>query len=543
MRKPVVSFLVMVSLLSGCSDNNSSVSFNPQDPAPGPSLNRAIDGSNSNQGKGAAHTAQMRLMAAAYLDGMNAPSGSNRPNPRTISNTVIAQSTDLPDPDGRSAVLWAWGQFLDHDIALTEPGDEDFSISIPAGDPQFDPQNTGSQQIPMRRSVFDPNTGLTPDNPRRQMNSITAFVDASQVYGSDDARALALREMIGGRLRVSEGNYPPFNELELANDNPLRAPAASLYLAGDVRANENPVLLSLHTLFVREHNRQAGLLAAANPSWGDEKLYQEARRRVIALTAHITYEEFLPALLGRSPLPPYTGFRADVDPSIALVFSTAAYRLGHTLIGPTIERLQADGSPSSFGTLSLREVFFQPQALTAAGGIAPLWRGLVRTPSQMVDARVIDDLRNFLFGPPGSGGMDLASLNIQRGRDHGLPDFNSVRKQYGLAPITSFAQLTSDPEIQQRLEAAYGSPADLDPWVGFVSEDPVPGAAVGPTLRAVLVEQFSRLRDGDRFFYLNDPALEDFLPELVATQLAHIVSRNSEAELTGNLFFISGVQP
>lgn len=200
-----------------------------------------------------------------------------------------------------TAMAYAWGQFLDHDIGLTGSASprESLPIAVPAGDPSFDPTGAGTVTIGMSRSAWDPATGTGAGNPRQQVNAITAFIDGSQVYGSDATRAAALREFSGGRLRTTAGGLLPFNTGGLANANDAHVvPDSRLFLAGDVRANENPELIALQTLFVREHNRLAAATAATNPGWSDEQLFQHARRTVIAELQKITYEEFLPAILG-----------------------------------------------------------------------------------------------------------------------------------------------------------------------------------------------------------------------------------------------------
>ena len=157
---------------------------------------------------------------------------------------------------------------------------------------------------------------------------------------------------------------------------------------------------------------------------------------------------------------------------------------------------------------------------------------------------IIGDLRNFLFGPPGSGGLDLASLNLQRGRDHGIPDYNTVRQDFGLPAATAFSDVSSDPDTQARLASIYDSPSQTDPWVGLLSEDNVPGTAVGPTLRRVLGQQFRRLRDGDRFFYLNDPDLKRERDEISRTRLCDVIERNTDiAGLQSNVFFQEQMRP
>ena len=97
----------------------------------------------------------------------------------------------------------------------------------------------------------------------------------------------------------------------------------------------------------------------------------------------------------------------------------------------------------------------------------------------------------------------LLPKSIRRGRDHGLADYNTVREAYALPRVTNFDQITSNVELRGKLQALYGSVDNIDLWVGGLAEDHVPGGSVGETVRAIISDQFERLRDGDRFFYLN----------------------------------------
>ena len=175
----------------------------------------------------------------------------------------------------------------------------------------------------------------------------------------------------------------------------------------------------------------------------------------------------------------------------------------------------------------------------SAWGIEPLLRGLVHQRAQEVDPLVVDDVRNFLFGPPGAGGFDLASLNIQRGRDHGLPSLSALRVQLELLPPGAFEDICSDPQTVANLASVYELPGDVDPWVGALAEDHLPGAMVGETLHAVLVEQFRALRDGDRFWY--ERAFPKQAKRLIERQtLARIIRRNTDigAEIPRDVFRI-----
>jgi hypothetical protein len=460
-----------------------------------------------------------------YADGVSAPAGAGRPSARAVSNAVHAQSGSIPNPLGASDFVWQWGQFLDHDIDLTEPAhpSEPFDIPVPDGDPFFDPLSTGTALIPLDRSAWDATSGTGPADPRQQVNQITTFIDASNVYGSDPVRAAALRTFTGGRLRTSPGDLLPFNTGGLPNAG---GPDPSLFLAGDVRANEQVGLTALHTLFVREHNRQAAEIATAWPTAPDEVLYQEARRRGGALMQALTYNEFLPVLLGPDPLPPYAGYDPGVDPQIANVFSTACYRFGHSMLGAGLLRLDAAGQPIAGGSLALRDAFFAPERITDEGGIDPILRGLAAQVAQDVDVHVIDDVRNFLFGPPGAGGFDLASLNIQRGRDHGLPSYNDLREALGLARKADFAEVSSEPGVRARLASIYADVDEVDAWTGGLAEDPLPGALVGELVFTVLAEQFTALREGDRYWYQARFRGASLL-EIETTRLADVIRRNT----------------
>src|SRR5262249_25851716 len=162
-----------------------------------------------------------------------------------------------------------------------------------------------------------------------------------------------------------------------------------------------PGLTVLHTVFLREHNWQADRLHALHPSWDDERLYQEARRWVAAEMQVITYREFLPALLGRS-LPPYTGYKPRVNPGLCTAFATAAYRIGHSMVGGDIDLLDENYQP--FGVVDLGDAFFNPGVIPSAGGVDPIVRYMAFSTEQIIDTKVVDPLRNFLFGPPGAGG-------------------------------------------------------------------------------------------------------------------------------------------
>ncbi len=491
-----------------------------------PSEFRTINGTENNlehPHRGASDSLFIRLVPNQYEDGIGTPSGADRPNARVISNAISDQRDQVRLPENPATdMLWQWGQFLDHDITLTPVSDpeEPFPIEVPVGDPDFDPQATGGVEISMERSFYDDENGV-----REQVNEITAYIDASQVYGSNLEIARELRTLDGtGQLLTSPGDLLPFNTNGFPNAP--RADAPNFFLAGDFRSNEQVGLTSLHTLFVREHNYWAGVIARSNEALNGEQIYEIARSIVGAEMQIITYEEFLPTLLGPRAIPRYKGYQADVDPGISNVFATAGYRFGHSMLSSQLLRLDRRLRETEGGHLDLASAFFNPSLLQEEGGIDPIIRGLIYQPAQEIDTFVVDDVRNFLFGRPGAGGFDLAALNIQRGRDHGLGSYNDVRRAFQLRPARRFSDITRNRELQERLRDVYETVEMVDPWVGALAEDHLRGARVGETLLAVLRDQFTRLRDGDRFWYENHLSPE--LQRLLRTQtLAKIIRRNT----------------
>jgi hypothetical protein len=512
-------------------------------------LIRTIDGSGNNLVNptwGSDGVDLVRLSPAAYGDGISSLAGANRPSARAISNAVSDEGDqDILSSQHLSAMVYAWGQFIDHDMDLTPTGaTESLSITVPKGDPSFDLLGTGTQVIPTTRSIFDSKTGTSTSNPRQQINTITAWLDGSMIYGSDAATAAALRTMSGGLLKTSAGNLLPLNTglpvpgglLNMANDSQL-VPETQLFAAGDVRANENIELTALQTLFVREHNFWAAKIAAGNSKLTDEQIYQQARSIVIGEIEAITYNQWLPAVLGPNAVSAYRGYNASVNPGIADEFSTAAFRFGHSLLADDIEFFDNNGNPVR-DEVELAQAFFNPD-LMKQSGVDPLLKYLSSSTASELDTKVVSSVRNFLFGPPGSGGLDLASLNIERGRDNGLADYNTVRVAYHLPKVTSFAQITSDVALQQQLKSLYGSVNNIDLWVGALAENHLPGASVGPTLKVIISDQFQRLRDGDRLWYERDFAGTRMLDQIQHTTLADIIERNSTiTNLQDNVFFM-----
>jgi peroxidase len=521
---------------------------------------RTFDGTNNHASlstRGAANTPMIRFGYGSEFT--NSQGGmitdAARTNARTISNALFAQSSGVASARNLSDFAWAWGQFLSHDTDLitTSNGSQVNGTAPIAVADAFDP--LGPNAIPFTRANF---VELTPPrgslSGRTPVNEVTSYIDASQVYGSDAARAAALRTDggTGAKLLTSNGGLLPLNAAGLPVENNGPIPNSEMFLAGDIRANENPLLTSLHTVFLREHNRLVDVIAAQQPALNADEQYQLARKIVGAEIQIVTYREFLPALLGAGPTVPKAeayNYISQADPSVTTAFAHAAFRLGHSMVSPELQLV--DDAGSSAGEIGVRDAFFNPRILAQAPEkVELLLKGAATQVSQEVDLLMVDDLRNFLFGPPGAGGLDLAAMNIQRGRDVGLPDYRNLALNRNIS-VSNFSSITADPSTAAALAAIYNNDINnVDAWVGMLAEDHVAGASVGKLLKAEIANQFQRLRDGDRLFYRSaaaglyaggvlNPGIAAII-DLDHLRLSDILEANTSLEnLQSNVFFVT----
>lgn len=467
-------------------------------------------------------TELLRLTEPVYADGISEPRASDV-DAAEVAQTVHTQGPiSIENPYDLSTLWIYWGQFLDHDIDLT-PEQEGPDAELLKDDPIFF----------VTRSEFIKGTGEG-DVPREHPNVITSVIDASTIYGSDLKRALDLRTGEGGKLKVNVEQGPDGIDLlpTTSQITPNPTDEGGQFEAGDIRASENIGLTSLQTVFVNEHNYWAERFAAEDPSLSDEELFQKAREVIQTLIQKITYEEFLPILLG-DELPEYTGYNPDVSTQISTEFSTAAFRFGHTAIPDSFTFINEDGSESRDAS-PLFDQFFNDQTLYDEG-TGTILRGLLEEKSQNIDAFVVDSLNNLLFTPDGGlTGFSLPERNILRGRDHGLDTYLNVREAVvgdvdaeSLQDSTDFSIITSDKELQERFASVYETVGEVDLWSGIIAEDHAPAVTIGVTGQAILVDQFTRLRDGDPYFYLNQEwEDEELWEEVLDTQLSDVLTRS-----------------
>lgn len=430
-------------------------------------------------------------------------------NPRSISNTVSGGPQAEVTDTSRSAWLYAFGQFVDHDLDLEQVGGSAINIPVPNGDPNF----ADGSVIPLTRALTDPATGTA-------VNSIAGFLDLSQVYGSDEITAASLRNA-DGTLKTSPGDALP-----MVNGG---------FVSGDARVTENPELTAITTLFVREHNYWAGQLQTQHPGWNGDQVYNMAKAITTAEYQNVIYAEYLPALIG-SKIGAYQGYDASVNPEVTQEFSTAAFRVGHSQVSDTQTGINNDGSVNYTETLG--NAFFNTPSQDMAGdAINALVRNLSSDFSQQTDVYAVDGLRNLLAASPDQ--MDLIAIDIQRERDLGLGTLNQTRIALGLTPYTAFDQVTSDPTVQANLQTAFGSIDKLDLFIGGLAETHADGGAIGATFQAIIAKQFAALRDGDRFWWQNenfDPATAKLISQ---TTLGTIIQRDTGTPVEQQNVFVA----
>ena len=550
--------------------------------------------------RGSSFTAFRRLIGASYEDGIQQLNGFTQslgaidstvegpftppfPSARLISSNIVRDQ--LGNDTNLNHLVMQWGQFIDHDLDLNveispEEADCDTAncvntevcapVRVPPNDAAFgvgEPRN--GECLPFARTL--PVCNTKEFAPRNPVNELTHYMDASMIYGSTQEVADFLREFQGGRLRVgpafpANGGKPSLPEVpatppclpfeprrSIIPPPPRCCPEGreSCFTAGDRRVNEHASLTVMHTIWVREHNRIATELASMNPQWDDEHIYQEARKIVIAQVQRITYEEFLPALFGQDffnrMIGPYPGYDPLTDPSILNSFATAAFRFGHSLIQNAFDRLDSNLLPTPEGPLNLRDAFMNPQAYFDGQGTDPIIRGWLNQPSRTIDEFLTSVLTTQLFEREEGLGMDLATLNIQRSRDHGLVPHafweNACLGRFR-GTLTRDMFRFSNLVTQTRFLQTYGALNSVDLWVGGLAEEPIPGGVIGPTFACLFAITFNDLREGDRFWYENDNVFTpNQLTEIKHASLARVLCDNGDdiSSVQENAFLLSRV--
>lgn len=554
----------------------------------------------------------IRLTDAHYTDGASGIRTTEL-TPREISNIISNQDNDgdgaeesIPNPFNGSALLTFFGQYFDHGLDFVAKGAPG---SVAIGTADF-PINAG-------RSNIVEGTGVDPDGipnngdeiAAEYVNKTSPYVDQNQAYGSHNAVTDLLRKWEAGTngptqtayllTGYEEGDTGRFllptldhvrdnyrimtngGELTAADIYNYRDPATgnltnqsllidfiprftngvldldaigNYYIAGDGRLNENVMLTSIHTIWARNHNFWVDKLKfETGGAWSEDQYFEAARIMNIAEYQRVVFTEFAEAIaggLGDDDSGPdsehgFNGYDPNVDASISIEFAHAAFRFGHSMLNETLSFVNENGEVEQ---MSLVDVFLSPQTL-ASLGIEGFIAGASVERHQAIDVDMVNALRNQLVGQP----LDLAALNIFRGRDMGLAPFNEIRAQLydktglsSLRPYSGWDDFQSRNEISNdvinQLKAAYpGGFHTMDLWVGGLAEKARRGQ-LGSTFAYIFLEQLDRLQHGDRFYYLE--ILDDSFFEDNPQTFADIIMRNTGLTgLPSSIFTSAQVDP
>lgn len=428
---------------------------------------------------GTAYTPFRRALEPDYCDGISSPrcafDGTALASAREISITVHRPSY-YTDPHF-TVMLAVFGQFLDHDITATagnqgqngepiecctksEQHPECFIVPLGKGDPYFDDYNITCMNFV--RSAPAPTNRL---GPREQYNQATAYIDGSVVYGATEDKARSLRTFDNGELKmhrtIDNRTLLPVNRdpRDGCNEKEENSKGRYCFDSGDARSNENLHLTSMHLLWARHHNFLANGLRSINPGWDDERLYQEARRILGAQLQHITYNEFLSVIIGKKASEEFgilstpegfiDSYDSNLNPSIANEFAAAAFRFAHTLL-PGLMKVTKELNDTE-ESIALHNMLFNPYSLYRPEGLDNAIRTAMNNSLEKSDPYFTTELTEKLFAKDASPvvcGLDLVSLNIQRGRDHGLPSYPAWRKHCRLPQVDTWDELEKAVDAQ-----------------------------------------------------------------------------------------------
>ncbi|KAM9753466.1 dual oxidase 1 [Menidia menidia] len=476
--------------------------------------------------RGAVGSHLVRLVPAHYRDGVYQPVHEpQRPNPRALSRLLAGGPSGLRSARNRTVLSLFFGYHVAFDIFDSRaPGcpPEFMSIQVPKGDPVFDPMATGKVLLPFQRGTWDKESGQSPSNPRTQVNSVTAWIDGSSIYGPSTSWSDSLRSFSEGLLKSGpEWNMPNQGGgrgfmWSAADPSTGERGPEGLYELGNAWANENMFTAAEGIIWFRYHNYIASTLHEEHPEWSDERLFQNARKTVVATFQNIALYEWLPGYLRDKKLPPYPGYQKFVDPGISPEFQAAAIRFGVTMAPPGVymrnrtchfrKVINKDGSISP--AMRLCNSFWKRQKVNVKTGqdVDDLLMGMASQIAEREDNIVVEDLRDYMYGQLRFTRTDLVATTIQRGRDFGLRSYTEMRKALDLPPVKTFEEInpelsSANPQLLHDIAELYNrdiSKLELFPGGLLESHD-----GPGPVFAAIILDQFERIRNGDRFWFEN----------------------------------------
>ncbi|RWS15218.1 Peroxidasin-like protein [Dinothrombium tinctorium] len=500
---------------------------------------RTIDGrcNNLNHPKwGKSYTCYPRFVDANYPDGYgNTIANPVLLNPRVISNSLFKE--DVPHKSKKyNLMLMNWGQILANEMTYTngnltplynrfkEPCCDNKNTSenpqcapILISEDDFLNKDFGFTCMDFIRSYACP---TCKNESRKLINIRTSFIDMGSIYGHKEKRAKQLRAHKKGLLKMQDKGRFLVDLGIHENSNCAikwelyypKVKGIECFISGDDYVNNNPWKISMNTIFAREHNRLALLYHRAFPQLKDEQLFQRARRILIAKMQMITYNEFLPPFFGQKLMEEfnlsvlksgYTDYDGTINPSTTIEISTAGLRaIGHSMVSGDTTRRLPDGTVIKD---PLADRWHYTVNLTK-GLLDEYIRGFLFDHANKIDIYYEDVIRNYFdrnFNKIPPNGVDLISIDIQRGRDHGLPTYAQVYKKCYNKEIRSFDDLNEilKQENIEKLKAIYRTAEEIELYPGIAAEIHAEDALLGPVAICLWRYHFYNVKFGDRFYF------------------------------------------
>uniref|UniRef100_A0A0N5BZJ5 peroxidase n=1 Tax=Strongyloides papillosus TaxID=174720 RepID=A0A0N5BZJ5_STREA len=474
---------------------------------------RSIDGRCNNvyyPSWGSTSSRFQRLIPARYFDGYQLPRKSinninDLPNPILIGNLLF--NGNYKKQQKITNLLTHWANFVYHDLVKIKSSkiyvntdingniccDEEFSHPecLPIYYPNNKEFNINEKKcIPYVRTLLAPRDDICSFGPREQGNHATSYLDGSTIYGNTKEELLLIRTKIGGKI----------------NDNSFKI--SDFQLLHEEEDSLNKISFMMVNLWQKQHNKIADKLGEINKHWDDDIIFQEARRIVIGQIQFITFNEYLPILIGRETVNYYKlsttkyvdnevtneeFYDLNIEPNTFNSFATAVGNFYLTII-------------SNSG----KSNYFNPESHTllsknAENLIVDLLESTISRPGLHINPTYSKNniFDNVLLKNP----LDYSTFLIQLSRDNGLGSYSEYREKCGGSVINNFDDLWNDIMDAERviplLRKYYNDVRDVELPILGLAEKPVRGALVGPTFGCILGLQFKTIRDGDRFWFDN----------------------------------------
>ncbi|MBC9250098.1 peroxidase [Pseudomonas alcaligenes] len=538
----------------------------------------------SNPAEGSVYRRFGRNVNPAVTQGETEADTLLSPNPREVSNVLMARGEFKPAPS-LNFIAASWIQFMVHDWVDHGANAEGNPIQVPL--PSGDVLGSGSLSV--RRTQADPTrTAAEAGKPATYRNHNTHWWDGSQLYGSSKETNDKVRSFVDGKLKINaDGSLPT----DLFSGKPVTG------------VNENwwVGLSMLHQLFTKEHNAIATMLKQKYPDKNDQWLYDHARLVNAALMAKIHTVEWTPAvianpvteramyanwwgLLGAGPnRDKYQAearmLQEDLASSnsfVLRILGISGDQVGSSAVDHALAGIVGSANPNNYGVpYTLTEEFVavyrmhplmrdkvdvydigsnmvahsiplpetrdrDAESLLSSEHPDRLWYSFgITNPGSLTLNNYPNFLRNLSI--PLVGNIDLATIDVLRDRERGVPRYNEFRREIGLNPITKFEDLTSDATTLANLKRIYGNDIEkIDTLVGMLAETVRPdGFAFGETAFQIFIMNASRRLMTDRF-YTKDYRPEIYTPEGLAwvenTTMVDVIKRHNpqlESSLVG----------